>query len=346
MSEDLEPQSGSVSLTRRDLLLGGVAAVATTLLPSVAAAAASAQPATTGTAHWAYKQAGGERIRLFLWRKQAVGVPARGAIIFVHGSSMASTPVFDLQVPGQPQYSVMDWFARLGYDTWCVDMEGYGRSDKHRPINADVATGADDIAASANYIQELTGTRQFLLYGISSGALRAALFAQRHPEQVARLALDAFVWTGEGSATLIKRRERLATYMASNRRKINRDHIRSIFTRDHAGSADPAVVDAFADAILALDTEVPTGTYVDMSKNLPLVDPERIPAPTLILRGQFDKIATFQDLTNFFTKLPNPDKQMVVMPGSAHSSLQEKNHMIAYHVLHAFYSLPAPVYRG
>ena len=36
----------------------------------------------------------------------------------------------------------------------------------------------------------------------------------------------------------------------------------------------------FADAILALDTSVPTGTYVDMCANLPVVDPERITVPT------------------------------------------------------------------
>ena len=52
---------------------------------------------------------------------------------------MASQPTFDLQVPGRPHSSVMDWFAERGYDTWCVDMEGYGRSDKNRDINCDIA---------------------------------------------------------------------------------------------------------------------------------------------------------------------------------------------------------------
>ena len=46
----------------------------------------------------------------------------------------------------------MDHFVRLGYDTWCVDMEGYGRSDKSRPINSDIATGADDLEAATDYI--------------------------------------------------------------------------------------------------------------------------------------------------------------------------------------------------
>src|SRR5207247_1721686 len=122
--------------------------------------------------------------------------------LFVHDSSMASQPTFDLQVPGRPDSSAMEWFAARGFDTWCLDNEGYGRSDKSRPINCDISNGADDVAVASRYID-----KKLLLYGISSGALKAALFAQRHPERVARLALDAFVWTGEGSPTLAQRGE-------------------------------------------------------------------------------------------------------------------------------------------
>ena len=105
-------------------------------------------------------------------------------MLFVHGSSMASQPTFDLQVPGRPYSSAMDYFAAQGYDTWCFDMEGYGRSDKKREINCDIANGADDLAAATDYIMKTRGVKQFLVYGISSGALRAALFAERHPERV------------------------------------------------------------------------------------------------------------------------------------------------------------------
>ena len=112
------------------------------------------------------------------------------------------------------------------------------------------------------------------------------------------------------------------------------------------GTADDAVVDAFAEAILALDASVPAGTYVDMCANLPVVDPARIMMPTIIMRGQFDGIAGFDDLLEFFKRLPDPDKRFAVMPGFAHASFQEKNYLIAYHTLHAFFSQPAPVYRG
>jgi pimeloyl-ACP methyl ester carboxylesterase len=120
--------------------------------------------------------------------------------------------------------------------------------------------------------------------------------------------LDAFVWTGEGSPTLAERKKRVAEYRAKNRRPIDRAMIRSIFTRDHPDTSDQTIVEAFADAVLALDDSVPTGTYLDMSANLPVCDPEKITVPTLILRGQYDGIASFQDLASFFAKLPNPDK--------------------------------------
>jgi pimeloyl-ACP methyl ester carboxylesterase len=184
------------------------------------------------------------------------------------------------------------------------------------------------------------------VYGISSGALKAALFAQRHPERVARLALDAFVWTGDGSPTLAERKKRLPEFQAKNRRPIDRAFVRSIFNRDHPGTADEATVEAFATEILKLDDSVPTGTYVDMCSKLPLVDPARINVPTIVMRGQWDGIASFEDLLEFYRRLPHPDKQFSVMEGISHASFQQKNYMGVYHILHAYFTLPEPVYRG
>jgi len=296
-----------------------------------------------GQEHWTNK---GD-VKLFLWEKRAHNTgPRCGTIVFVHGSSMASTPSFDLQLPGKPDSSLMDWFARRGFDTWCVDLEGYGRSSKHRNINCDIANGADDLAAATDYISKTRGAAKLLFYGSSSGALRAALFAQRHPERVARLALDAFVWTGKGSPTLAERSKKLPEFLATNRRKIDRAFVNSIFTRDHGGGAEQSMIDAYADAILALDDSVPTGTYIDMCSKLPVVDPEKITVPTLIMRGEFDGIASFEDLLEFFRRLPNPDKQFAVMPGIAHNSTKQLNYRTAYHILYSFLTQPEPVYRG
>jgi pimeloyl-ACP methyl ester carboxylesterase len=298
--------------------------------------------AMPGEEHWTHK---GE-VKLHLFEKAAQRAPRQGTILFVHGSSMSSRPTFDLQVPGRPGSSAMDHFARLGFDTWCVDMEGYGRSDQTRGINCDIANGADDLLVATSYIRNTRGIDKFLVYGISSGALRAALFAQRHPERVARLALDAFVWTGAGSPTLEERRKRLPNFIAKLRRPIDREFVRSIFARDHPGCAEDRVIEAFADAILAVETSVPTGTYVDMCSKLPVCDPHRITVPTLVMRGQYDGIAGMEDLLEFFKRLPNPDKQFAVMPGISHASFQQKNYLAVYQILHAFFTLPDPIYRG
>jgi pimeloyl-ACP methyl ester carboxylesterase len=293
------------------------------------------------TEHWARK---GD-VKLFLYNKTS-GNKARGTILFVHGSSMASQPTFDLQVPGRPHSSAMEYFAGLGYDTWTMDNEGYGRSDKSRPINCDIPNGADDLAAGSEFILKQTGAKKLLIYGISSGALKAALFAQRHPQRVARLALDAFVWTGEGSPTLEQRKKRLPEFLKINRRPIDRAFVHSIFERDHPGTADKATIEAFADQILKLDDSVPTGTYVDMCSKLPLVDPTKLSVPTIVMRGEFDGIASFDDLIEFYRRLPNPDKQFTVMAGISHASFQQKNYMMVYHILHAFFSQPEPIYRA
>jgi pimeloyl-ACP methyl ester carboxylesterase len=90
----------------------------------------AATAAIKGQDHWTNKDGG---VKLFLFEKCA-GDPAKtaGTVLFVHGSSMAGQPTFDLQVPGRPDSSVMDFFARQNFDCWSVDMEGYGRSTKDR----------------------------------------------------------------------------------------------------------------------------------------------------------------------------------------------------------------------
>ena len=76
------------------------------------------------------------------------------------------------------------------------------------------------------------------------------------------------------------------------------------------------------------------------------MDPARLTVPTIVMRGQYDGIAGIDDLIEFFKRLPNPDKQFCVMAGISHASFQQKNYLMVYHILHAFFSQPDPVYRS
>src|SRR5262249_46826836 len=91
----------------------------------------SSQGSIKGQEHWTKKGAANR----FLWEKRAPGGAKNGAVLFVHGSSMASQPTFDLHVPGRPHSSAMEFFAERGFDTWSIDMEGYGRSTKDRGLD-------------------------------------------------------------------------------------------------------------------------------------------------------------------------------------------------------------------
>jgi pimeloyl-ACP methyl ester carboxylesterase len=272
--------------------------------------------------------------------------PSKGSnppvLFLVHGSSFGALAGYDLQVPGKTGYSMMDVCASFGFDVWTMDHEGYGRASRTSSFS-DIPSGADDLAVAARLIEKETGRERAAYYGQSSGSLRAALFAQRHPEHVERLVLDAFVWTGEGSRTLAKRREGLQSYLASNRRKVTRESLHAALLRDDPEhiTVERGVPDALADAALKDGDSVPSGTFVDMCSKLPLVDPTKIDCPVYIMRGEHDGIATLDDILKFFQALPNGDKHFSVMAHSAHIAPLGVNRARFYHLLRWFLELPA-----
>ena len=341
------------SSSRRSFLKGAAPAIAGGLAAAGLARAAIGQPVgdaspePSGSAQqpiWShdYWAARGD-IKLYMFRKRA-GAPKKGekalpVLFLVHGSSVSSRPSFDLNVPGHGEYSMMDVFARYGFDVWTMDFEGYGRSSKSKG-KSDIADGVEDLKGAVQVVTRETGQQRLHFFGESSGGLRAAAFATAQPENIGRLMLGAFTYTGKGSPTLKNRAKQADFYRTHDVRPRDRNMIRSIFTRDKPGTSDPAVAEALADAELPLGDSVPTGTYLDMTVNLPVVDPLKIQAPVLLAHGQYDGIATLEDLLDFYQKLQTPDRQLVILPGLAHSLTMGKNRALFWHVAHGFLTMP------
>lgn len=337
-------------IQRRDLLrfslaagLGGAAAA---VLPGAAVAAAQAKPApapASGAAgeivaeeYWGDKKG----VKLWVYRKYiARDIADKPVLFMVHGSSYSGKTMFDLQVPGR-EYSVMDHFARLGYDVWTMDHEGYGHSDRTSSYS-DIASGVDDLKVATDIVAAKAGKSSGTFFGQSSGALRAARFANTYPDRVTSLILGALVWTGEGSRTLKERAKTLPKLLASNVRKVDAEFYSKVFTRDRPGAADPDMGELVAAAELQYGDTVPNGTYLDMVTKLPVCDPEKIACPVLIARGEYDGIASDEDVFAFFGKLPNPDKQMVKMGALAHTALLGVNRGKLFHAMQAFLTMPA-----
>jgi pimeloyl-ACP methyl ester carboxylesterase len=328
---------------RRSLIKGaGIGLMAGAFADAMPAQAAPVEGSEIWSSeYWAKK---GD-VPLWMYRKRLgaprQGDPAKPIVFFVHGSSVTSR-VFDLTVPGKGDYSLMNEFARYGFDCWTMDHENYGKSGRTSG-NSDVASGVEDLKAAAEVLTRETGQTKYHFVGESSGALRAGAYAMVAPDRIQRLVFAAFTYKGEGSPTLKKRAEQIDYYRTHNMRKRDREMIRSIATRDKPGTSDIAAIEALADVELQFGDQIPTGTYLDMTANLPVVIPEKVQAPVLLVRGEYDGIATVADLEEFYNKLPNGDRQFVILPGTAHSVVLAINRQLFWHVTRAFLTMPMPI---
>ena len=333
-------------LARRNLLKAAGVGLAAGALTGTTPAQAAEPAATEGGEIWSHEYwAKKGDIPLWMFRKRIgepkPGEPARPILFFVHGSSVTSRG-FDLDVPGHGPYSIMNEFARHGFDCWTMDHENYGKSGR-TPGNADIASGVEDLKAAADVLLRETGEKKYHFLGESSGALRAGAYAMAQPDRAGRLVLAAFTYKGEGSPTLAKRAEQLAYYRTHNMRKRDRDMIRSIATRDRPGTSEAAAVEALADVEMQFGDQIPTGTYLDMTSNLPVVHPDKVLSPVLLVRGEYDGIATVADIEAFFNLLPNGDRQFIILPGTAHSVALAINRQLFWHVTRAFLTMPTPI---
>src|ERR1700694_2193934 len=150
-------------LARRTVLKGaGFGLVAGGLADALPAHSADAATAEGGDIwngeYWARK---GD-IPLWMYRKRLgapkAGEPSLAGLFFVHGSSISSR-VFDLNVPGHGEYSVMNEFARHGFDCWTMDHENYGKSGRTSG-NADIASGGADLQAAVDIVARESGRQK------------------------------------------------------------------------------------------------------------------------------------------------------------------------------------------
>ena len=328
-------QHETAPIARRRFLKGSAIGSAVALAGAATTARADTSPAIASEEHWAQK---GD-VKLYLYRKQVADGRRKPVLFLVHGSSFSGRGGFDLQVPSHADYSMMDAFARDGFDVWALDHENYGRSSK-TSSNSDIRSGVEDLKAAVPVVQAASKQTALMFYGQSSGAIRLGAYAMEHPEALDRIVLDAFTWTGEGAPEIMKRREQVKLYQETPYRKLTRDSYRAIFSRDDPSTFEPAMADALADYEQKLVDRAPSGTYLDMAIHLPMVDPAKLTCPVLMTRAETDGNATEEELLTFFSKLPNRDKQFAMIRGIAHVAVLGINRQRIWHVMREFYTLP------
>ena len=106
------------------------------------------------------------------------------------------------------------------------------------------------------------------------------------------------------------------------------------------GTSDPEVPKALAAFELKFGNEVPSGTYLDMAVNMPMVDPAKLKCPVCLIRAEHDGNASEEELLRFYSALPNRDKQFAMIAGLAHAGGLGINRHRMWHVVHAFLTYP------
>ena len=133
-------------------------------------------------------------------RAPGAGQPKLPVLFLVHGSSISALPSFDLTVPGAGEYSLMNVFARWGFDVWTMDFEGYGKSTVTAG-NSDIASGVADLTAAMPVVERETGQSKFHFMGESSGAIRAAPSPSRN-----RNGWSGWCWKRSPTPAKVRRR--------------------------------------------------------------------------------------------------------------------------------------------
>lgn len=274
--------------------------------------------------HWV--EHGG--VRNYVWERFEGSPEGKPVVVLSHGSAAPGRETFDLQVPGQSDYSLMAFLAQRGFDVFAPDLRGFGRSTLPDEFLT-TEQAAEDLAAVVDYVCKLRGVQQVHLLGWSWSTQVGGLFLMAHPEKVARYV--SYAQMHANSPDIISRSVRLSVFQRSPYVRITNQGWKLRFdSMTPPEFNDPVAVDAFAAACEAVQSRTPTGPQIDVITRLPMVDGARIPVPTMVIHGECDDVADEAGLKPFFDALPNPDKRYVVVPEGGHMLHLQKGRVGLY----------------
>ena len=243
-------------------------------------------------------------------------------VLLAHGAGTPGSVAFDLQVAdgSATTYSLMDFLASRGFDVFAVDYQNYGRSDQHAcGLCVTTQAAARDVDAVVEYIRKLRGVDKVNLVGWSWGTTVTGLYTMQHANKVKRLVMYAPpVWS--------EPRDKAPTEQF---RTVTADNSRGLF---EPTASDPAAIEAWVRAVNQWGPKAPNGVILDLRTKMPITDPKKIAAPTMIIIGDLDRQTPINqpNLPGYFASLPNTDKQLIIIPGAGHALTVQKPRLRFY----------------
>ncbi len=271
-------------------------------------------------------------------RERSAAVDGR-VLLLIHGATIPGYAAFDSD---NESCSLMRFLARSGWDTFAVDLEGFGLSTRpgvmddpeafptaKAPMRLDVTIR--DVERAVEFISNLRGVQKIHILGWSQGAsLEAPLYAIRHPQRVSKLVL--FGGTDDLGRSP-EDRARIAAERETKKVDATAPDVKAwAGLGTEANLVLPTCFEAYKVAHLASDPKsselggkvrFPTGRSVDTNAK-PLYDASQITVPTLLIRGDADKFATSDNNRQLLGKLSTGTKRLVEIPDAGHFIQFEK----------------------
>src|SRR5882672_3761659 len=289
------------------------------------------------------------------------GPPPGGVVLFVHGAGTPAEVSFD--VPYK-DYSWMAYVARAGFDVFAMDMTGYGRSTRppamSDPCNFSKAQQApfvpglipapcaashpspittmdsdwNDIATVVEHLRALRRVETVSIVGWSQGGPRAAGYAARNPEKVARLLVLAPAYNRTGPTAATNPLPASAGPMtAQSRADFTANWDRQVGCPDQY---EPAASAAVWSDMLASDSVGATwGAGVRRAPSVPTwgfnqAVVAKMQTPFLMVTGAHDKQVAPQRVRDLYADLGSKEKVIVDLACSSHNAMWEKNHLLLF----------------
>jgi len=309
----------------------------------------------------------GQPAQLYVRERVHAGTLARGAraadrvVLFVHGAGTPAEVSFD--VPYQ-DYSWMAYLAQAGFDTFSVDMTGYGRSTRPPAMNdpcnlapnqqalfvprliaapcaatygqnmTSIASDWADVGAAVDYVRALRGVDRVSLVAWSLGGPRSGGYAARNPQKVNRLVLLAPAYGREGRGEApAKVPADGVVFNTQSRSEFDANWDRQVGC---SGQYDKAAADSVWSAMLASD---PVGaTWGPGVRRAPQTTSwgwnaavvTKTQTPTLMVAGVHDKQVQPERVKELYEDLGASQKVMIDLACSSHNAMWEKNHTMLF----------------
>jgi pimeloyl-ACP methyl ester carboxylesterase len=273
-------------------------------------------------------------------------------LLLIHGGTIPGYVAFDTNYEN---CSLMRHFARAGWDTFALDLEGFGLStrplvmenpgafpDSKAPMH--VLVTVRNVGRVVDFINALRGTDKVHLLGWSQGAsLEAPLYTIQHPERVAKLVLFG---VGYDLAASMDQRKKIAADREAQKVRYSEPSLKGwaeLGTKEE--SVIPGCFDVYRRMHLASDprsaefggaVRVPNGRSVDQGLAKPHFDAAKITVPTLVIRGDADTYAKHEDNQQLLNTLGGTVKGFVEIPNGGHFLQFERVNIQFYEAVQNF----------